>query len=277
MFAITGASGQLGQLVARQLIEAVGPEKVRLGSRDPGKVEAQGAQVVAAGYEDAEALKTLFKDAEAVLVISGGQPEQHEVAFKAAIEAGAKRIVYTSAAGASPDSRFVMGPLHYRTEQILKGLPIAHTILRNNMYSENIAVEAARATGALAQPAITAKLAHIARADCAAAAVAALTGSGIEGGLENRTLEITGPEAISAEGIAAALARAWGKEIKAVEISRAEYVAGLEGAGLPPFAAELIASIADAAAAGEYETVSADFEALVGRKPLAVSEFLAKA
>lgn len=281
MFAMTGAGGKLGRRVAEALLQRTPAPTVRLGTRTPERLKdlaARGARVVRADFDDPASLAALFDGSEAALIISGDAPnepriKQHDTAFRAAKAAECRRIVYTSFANATSASRFSIARSHAESEALLKTLGTPYTILRNNLYAENIMIDAARVSGELAQPGANGKVAYIAYADVAEAAAGALVGQGHD----NKTYEITGPEALDQFEIATALSRAWGKPVRAVEITREAYADGLAQRGLPPFIVELIVSLQAAVAAGEYAAVSDDACHLAGRALEPVSEFLKRA
>ena len=279
MFAITGASGKLGRAVSAELLRQTRAANLRLGSRTPEQLDPlakAGARVTHTDFDDAESLARLFDGAAAALVISGdaaNEPRirQHETAFHAARRAGVGRIVYTSFANAVPESLFLVAPSHVASEAMLVALGVPYTILRNNLYAENIMVEAARTSALLVQPHSHGRAAYIAYADVARATVGAILGTGHE----NRCYEITGPEALSHYDIADRLSRSWGRTITVQDVSPAEYVDHLLQRGLPTFLVDLLASLHAAAGAGEYARVSADAADLAGGRVDSASAFLA--
>jgi NAD(P)H dehydrogenase (quinone) len=281
MLAITGASGKLGRSVAAELLRRTSAATVRLGTRSPDKLASfgeTGAAIVAADFEDRSSLERLFNGCSAGLIISGDAPNaqrirQHSAVFEVAKSVGVGRIVYTSFANPSPQSHFLVAPSHVESERMLRGLGVPFTILRNGLYCENIMIEAARATGELVQPHSDGRAAYIGYADVARATAGALLGDGHE----NRTYEITGPEAFNHFEIAERLSAAWGRPIRVRNVAPEAYAEGLRGRGLPPFIVELLVSLHAAIGAGEYAPVSSDAEMLAGRSIESMSAFLARA
>lgn len=280
MLAITGGSGQLGRAVASELLTRATPNSVRFGTRSPDTLAAfrsAGAHVSLADFDDPGSLRSLFEGCDVALIISGDAPNdkriaQHAAAFQSAKSVGVRRIVYTSFANPVADSRFLVAPSHLESERMLHNLGLAFTILRNNCYAENIMIEAARATGELVQPGSTGRVAYVSRADVARAAVAAMTGSGHE----NKTYEITGPEALDHFEIADRLSRVWRRPILVRNISTEAYAGMLRGRGAPPFIVHLLVSLHDAIASGEYAKVSSDAKDIIGGPIESASDFLAR-
>lgn len=93
---------------------------------------------------------------------------------------------------------------------MLAALDVPYTILHNNLYAENIMVEAARTTGMLVQSQSNGRATYIAYADVARATAGAILGTGHE----NRCYDITGPEALSHYDIADRLSARWGRTIE---------------------------------------------------------------
>lgn len=281
MLAMTGAGGKLGGAVAAELIRLAPAATVRLGTRAPlrlAKLKEVGAQVLPADFNDPASLTRLFQRCSAVLIISGDAPNapriaQHAAAFEAAKSAGVGRIVYTSFANATPESRFLVAPSHVESERRLRSLGPAFTILRNNLYAENIMIEAARVTGELAQPGSEGRAAYIAYADVARATAGALLGSGHE----SRTYEITGPEALNHFDIAERLSAAWERPVRVRDVTPGIYADVLAQRGLPPFIVELLVSLRAAIGAGEYALISPDAARLSGAPIGSASAFLAGA
>ena len=159
MFAITGITGRIGGMVARELL-ATG-RGVRAVVRDPGK----GAQLAPLGYQvaladlgDAIALQKAFTGVEAVFVLlppnfdpSPGYPEtRHLVSAlrKALSRCDAERVLVLSTVGAQATQDSLLSQLAL-LEQELGGLPMPTTFLRPAWFMDNVAwdVELARTSG----------------------------------------------------------------------------------------------------------------------------------
>ncbi|MFD2265381.1 SDR family oxidoreductase [Lacibacterium aquatile] len=274
---ISGAGGQLGQLVAQELKSRGVVDGVTLASRDPSKIAALGFKTARADFDDAASLAAAYQGADVVLILSGDAPNevrtpQHYRAIDAAKAAGVKRIVYTSFTNATYDSLFDFAKSHTDTEAYLKKSGLAYTVLRNNQYIENLnsGIAHAKDAGVLAQPGATGKVAYLRRADVAAALVGAILGTGHEG----KVYEITGPKAYDLFEIAAILTETTGRKVEAVDADPQQYGAMLSGFGLPDFLVKALLGIHAAGAAGEMNLVSGDAEKLAGRKIVSLEEHL---
>jgi NAD(P)H dehydrogenase (quinone) len=96
-------------------------------------------------------------------------------------------------------------------------------------------------------------------------------------GHDNRTYEITGPEALNHFEIPDRLGAAWGRPIRVRDMLLGAYADGLAQRGLPPFIVELLVSLHAAIGAGEYAEIRPDAAMLAGASIESVSAFLARA
>jgi NAD(P)H dehydrogenase (quinone) len=277
MIAITAATGQLGRLVIEQLLDSnTVADQVVAVVRNPEKAAAlagRGITVRAASYDDPAALEAAFAGVRKVLLISGtefGQRvQQHANVIQAAQRAGVGLLAYTSVLRAD-STPLAVGPDHLATEKILLASGLAHVILRNGWYHENYtaSVPAALANGAFAGSAEAGRVSGAARADYAAAAVAALTGRAEP----NRVYELAGDTAYTLEDLAAELSRQAGRAIPYVNLPEAEYAAILLKAGFPAPVAEMFARFDTDAANGALYDNGGELSRLIGRPTTPLAE-----
>jgi len=270
---VTGATGGLGGRVAQLLSQRDVP--LRLVVRDPSRApDLPGADVVVATYDDAAALRTAFAGASSVFLVSASEhPErvrQHRTAVDAAAAAGVDRVVYTSFLGAAEDATFTFARDHAATEEHLRASGTAWTFLRDAFY-QDVLPHFAGADGVLRGPAGDGGLSAVARDDVARAAAAVLTGGAQHDG---RSYDLTGPEALSFDDVAAQLAEVSGRPVSYVRETVDEAYASRSGYGAPRFEVDGWVSTYTAVAAGELAAVSGDVERLVGRPPGTFREFL---
>ncbi|MFE3999466.1 SDR family oxidoreductase [Nocardioides sp. YIM B13467] len=274
--AITGASGQLGRLVADQLLTTVDPAEVVLLTRDPAKLAdyaERGADVRAADFGKPDELVEAFAGVERVLLIStdavGARVEGHLAAIDAAVKAGVRHMAYTSVSGPTADNPAGVVADHAATEDALRESGLAWTMLRNNLYADMQvdSVAQAAATGQLVTNTGDGGAAYVTRADCAAVAAGVLTGEGHEG----KAYDVTGPHAYTAADLAELATQKSGKPVDVVQVDDEAYTAGLVSAGLPDFIAPLLTSFGTATRLGKLATVTDVVEQVGGRKPTPLS------
>lgn len=209
--AITGSTGQLGGIVARDLAD-LGP---RLIVRDPARApDLPGAGIVAAPYDDLGAAIAALVGVDVLFMVSAAESptrrEQHRTFIKAAARAGVGHLVYTSFIGAAPDATFTLGRDHFDAEQAIAESGMAFTILRDNFYLD-VLPHFADEDGVIRGPAGEGRVAAVARADVAAVAAEVLRSPDDHAGT---TYELTGPESLTFTEIAARGGAILGRELR---------------------------------------------------------------
>ncbi|MRD71893.1 NAD(P)H-binding protein [Rhodocyclus tenuis] len=278
MIVVTGASGQLGRLVIHALLaRQVPPAQLVAAVRDPARVAdlaALGVQVRQADYTQPATLDAALRGADKVLLVSssevGQRTAQHANVIDAARRAGVSLLAYTSLLHADR-SPLGLAAEHVATEALLAASGVPCVVLRNGWYSENYvaSIPPALQHGAFIGSAAEGRIASAARADYAEAAAVVLASDQQAG----KVYELAGDEAYSLTEFAAELSAQAGRSIPYVNLSEADFKAALEGAGLPPALAALLAdSDAGAARGGLFDT-SRQLSQLIGRPttPLAAS------
>ena len=285
MIVVSGASGQLGGLTVKHLLDRVDASSVVALTRTPEKVTHLGVTVRQADFDDADSLARAFDGADRVLIVStsamGRRVRQHGAAVDAAARAGAGLLVYTSMLRAGePGNVNPVLPEHRETERLLAESGMPYTVLRNAIYPEMLGMllplHQAAETGRLATSAAgTAYVNYVTRDDCAAAAAAVLA----EGGYESETLDITGPAALGPQGVAEALSEATGRAVRHERVPVDDDRAALLSR-LPPEVAASGHAVEGAigfwreAAHGWYDVTTHAVERLTGRPPTALADHL---
>jgi NAD(P)H dehydrogenase (quinone) len=280
---VTGAGGQLGRRVLEILL-AQGAGPLVAATRAPDKLadlRHRGVEIRRADFEAPGSLSDAFAGVGRALIVStdaldrpGRRLEQHRNAVLAAEKAGVEHVVYTSVTRAGPASVIAVTPDHHGTEQALAASSLGYTILRNNLYAELLlgALPRAVATGQHVTATAEGRTAYLSREDCARAAAAAIA-SGFHG---RRTLEITGPAALTHGEIAQIASDLTGKPIAHVPVPRAALEEGMQKAGLPAALASVFASFDEGAALGELDLVTSAVADLTGRPAEDLRSFLAR-
>lgn len=277
-YLVTGASGQLGGRVVDHLATLVAAGDIVALVRS----DAAGAAFAAKGiatrrgdYEDPASLRAAFAGVDRLLLISssevGKRAAQHANVIEAAKAAGVGFIAYTSILNADSGG-MALAEEHLATEAALRDSGIAHTILRNGWYSENIAGTAAQSIG-MGQhfgAAGAGRFATASRQDYAEAAAVVLAGEGHEG----KTYELGGDDDFSLAEYTGLLSELSGKEVAYVNLDAAGYAKALVGAGLPEGFAGILADSDAKAATGALATGSRELSRLIGRPTTPMRETL---
>ncbi len=269
MYAVTGASGQLGRLVVQELLTKVEPSRIVALVRDPSKVTEiaeRGVVVRAFDYSAPSTLAPALEGVDRLLLVSssevGRREPQHRAVIDAAKAAGVGFLAYTSLlhADSSPLSLAVE---HRATEAVIKASGIPYAFLRNGWYTENYTMSAAMevAHGAVIGSSGEGRVSPATRADLAAAAATVL----LDPLVVNWTYELAGDESFTLAEYAGVLSKVSGKPVSYVNMPEAEYRAALEGAGLPSPVASVIAESSANAATGALFEAGRALSALIGR------------
>lgn len=270
MFAITGATGQLGRLALENLLDKVPANEIVALVRDPARAAdfaGRGVAVRVADYDRPETLVPALAGVTRLLFISanevGRRAPQHLALISAAREAGVRFIAYTSLLRADT-STMDLAVEHRATEVALAESGIPHALLRNGWYTENYAAGIAPALqhGALVGSAGEGRIASAARADYAAAGIAVLTSDEDQAG---KVYELAGDESYTLAEFAAEIARQSGRPVAYTDLPEADHAKALESAGLPAALAGLLAESDAKAAGGALFHPSHTLSALIGR------------
>jgi NAD(P)H dehydrogenase (quinone) len=271
--AVTGSTGGLGGMVARQLAAAGSAQ--RLLVRDAGRApELEGAEAVVCSYADSAAARQALDGAKVLFMVSAAETEdrvqQHYAFVDAAAEAGVQHVVYTSFYGAAPDATFTLARDHYATEQRIHESGMDYTFLRNNFYMDFLPLLAGE-DGVIRGPAGDGVFSAVAREDIARCAVAVLRDPAIHKG---KTYNLTGPQDITMEEAARVLSEGTGRTITYHPETVEEAYASRASYGVPSWQVDAWVSTYTAMAAGEMAGVSPDIHGLTGQDPLSLAEFL---
>lgn len=233
---IVGASGTVGGEL-RRLLQARGHEVLAATSRTPTAPDQVQLDVATrAGLEAA------FERADrAFLMAPPGFARQDEVLvplIETAQARGLEKVVLMSALGANADEAT---PLR-RAERRLQAAALPWNVIRPNWFMQNFNtfwLHGILGQGRIALPVGQAKGSFIDARDIAAVAAELLQRSDFDG----QELDLTGPEALDHDEVAAILSRETGRAIRFEDITPQQMLAGLLAAGLPRDYAEFLVLI----------------------------------
>jgi NAD(P)H dehydrogenase (quinone) len=272
--AVTGSTGRLGGRVAGRLAE-LGVDQ-RLLVRDPVRAPAlPGSHIATAEYSDRAAVRVALSGVHTVFMVSASETpdrvQQHLAFIDAAVDSGVQRLVYVSFFGASPTATFTLARDHWATEEHLRSVGVAHTILRDNIYADFTPFFIGT-DGSIRGPAGDGKAAVVAQADIAEVAARVLNS---DGPYDGRTLNLTGPAALTMNEIASILSDHVGRSVSYVPETIEEAYASRSGYGAPPWQMDAWVSTYAAIAAGELAEVSEDSVEVTGHPATSLEQVLA--
>ena len=272
MILITGASGNVGREVLKQISQA--GHKVRAAYQTSQKAaEAPtGVETAIVDFNRPDTLRAALDGIDCVFLVGPVAPNLVELESNATEEikrAGVPRLVKLSAMG----TRAATFPRqHAESEDHIKASGVAWTFLRPNGFMQNMVIYNAatvRGQNAFYGSAGDGKVSQVDLRDIGAVAVRVLT----EDGHTGKTYTLTGPAALSNSEIAAILSSVLGREIRYVNLLPDQMKQALLGAGVPEWNANGIIDLEALYREGGASTVSPDIEHVLGRKPIAYEQF----
>ncbi|TWB49226.1 NAD(P)H dehydrogenase (quinone) [Rhizobium sp. ERR 922] len=281
MYAVTGATGQLGRLVIEALLKIIPANRIVAAVRNPPKASdlaERGVIVREADYSRPDTLGPALAGVEKLLLISStevsGRLPRHSAVIEAAKANGVSLIAYTSMlhADTSP-ARLAIE--HRQTEEVIAASGLSTVILRNGWYTENhlMALPAALEHGAFVGAAKDGRFSSAARQDYAEAAAVVLATDGHAG----KTYELAADQAFTLAELAAEVSRQSGKAVVYNDLSEIAYRDVLTGAGLPGDLAALLADADAAASRGALFDDSGVLGRLIGRPTTSLQSLVAAA
>lgn len=279
MIIVTGATGTLNGATIDYLLKRIPPDQIGASVRNPARATRladRGVRVRQGSYDDPVALRHSFADAEQVLLVSSSDltadvVAQHHRAIDAAVDAGAQRILYTSAHGTAFDTPYPPLAIHAATEQHLSASGVAWTSLRNGFYGDPAQLLGAwQETGVIAMPA-DGPFSWIDRRDAAEAAAAILTTDDPFDG----PIDLTLPEPVTLADFAAAASELTGHQIDRIIVDDETWVADETANGVPEAVARFTLSMFQATRSGHFSSSDPTLSRLLGRKPRSITDQLA--
>lgn len=273
MILITGATGNVGSEIARQLIAK--NIRSRIFVRDSAKlatlIGTEGYEIALGDFDDEQAFEAALEGVTSVYMVTNQSDSFRDALSRMVKQIEANPVtnfVLLSAEGdADSDVFFVKrtGEL----ENIVKATNLPWTILRPDWFMQNFAGFVAM--GMVAFPAGPGKTSFTDVRDVAEIAIKALT----ETGHAQRTYRLTGPDAMTFEGAAKRISASLGREIPFVAISPDDLRDGMIAQGAEPWYAQMNADMTFALREGFSFSPSNDIRFLLGREARSLETYVA--
>ena len=252
MILIVGATGQLGSVIARRLLEE--GKDVRILVREGSEyraLEAAGAQPVIGDLKDRASLEAATRGVDTVLTtansaVRGGADTVQTVEIEgnrnlidAAAASGVKHFIFMSALGASPDSPIPFMQGKGLAEQHLRQSGMAYTILSPNVFMEvwfPMVIGLPLQSGQPVTLVGEGKRQHtfVSSEDVAAFALASIDNPAAR----NQQIVIGGPEALSWNDVVRRASKVAGRDLEVRRVTPDEGIPGL-----PPVVTGLLAGM----------------------------------
>jgi NAD(P)H dehydrogenase (quinone) len=278
MILVSGASGNVGGVVVRELLQA--GAAIRALTRDPGRVARSLPQVdvVAGDFGDASSLAAALTGVQQLFFVclpeaGAARLAKHDNLLAAARQAGVEHVVYLSLLGAAAASPIPQARWHADTEQKLRTSGMAWTILRPSLYAQSLLGTAGvLEAGRLQAPAGEGRVAFIDRSDIGRVAAACLLDERHHG----QTYALTGPAALSWHEVAAALAQLQGRRIVYDEVAPEPFAQQLRSLGRPEGLITGMLALFAEVRAGRLGACTDAVAQVIGRKPRPLTSALAE-
>ena len=276
MLVVSAGDGRVAHAIAAALAGL--PQRKRLGLLKPGPAAGfpSGFELAAPGLTSPSERARLLEDASALVLVpifDQRAIEQQMALAAAARESGVQRIHLVSAAGA--DTRSPVTLLRWlglvEREVTASGLP--HTILRCAPYMQSIPLFLRHdaAGWRLVGPFRDVAFAWLDATDAGTILANRIEAPG--GG--NLACQLSGPEEIPFETVAAMLSSALREPVRYVDICRPEAAGMLEADGFPPARIRAVTEYWDYLVSGVVQARCCDTAAgLLGRAPHRLATFL---
>jgi uncharacterized protein YbjT (DUF2867 family) len=277
MILVTGASGNAGGSVLKEVLKTNQPVSAMYRSPEDAAKAPEKVRAVIADFADPPSLGRALKGVDTVYLVCSPVRELVELEgnmLDACREAGVHHIVLNSAMGAEDYQKSFPG-WHRKVEDKLKAPGLEFTILRPNSFMQNILTYYApgiRAQGAFYAAMGDARTSFIDVRDIAAVAAQALTSPKHAG----KTYELNGPEALTYAKVAEKISRATGREVRYVDIPVERQKQSMLELGMPEWQVTALLDLQAYYTGGKGGDVDDMLAKLLGRAPRTMDQFVAE-
>jgi uncharacterized protein YbjT (DUF2867 family) len=275
---VTGSTGRIGQDVSFGLVLADVQFRVLIHNGTGAEwLHWSNIETMMGDYGKPETLLPALDGVTAAFLVCRPGPDgvAYETNFvEAAVRAGVKHVVKVSILGAAADATCRFQTRHFEAESVLQSSGMRATILRPNLFMQNLLNQGysvgppRKQTATNLDPAT--RISIIDTADIAEIAIAALQS---EDG-PSETLDLTGPVAMTQPEVYAALSAHLGRTIEYEHRAAADHLTELREAGVPADLAEGLIEFHAWQNGGAAAGVTGDVEAKTGHPARSLDDFL---
>jgi (4-alkanoyl-5-oxo-2,5-dihydrofuran-3-yl)methyl phosphate reductase len=272
MILVTGATGNIGSEVVRSLVDE--GHRVRVLSRNPEQATRfpKSVEFACGDLQQPGTLKVLLTGVEKAFLLAGAMELQGITRnfVAAARRAGVKHIVLNSSGTIGLLQKTKIGEWHLEAENKLRSSGLRWTMLRPGNFASNTARWAGmiRSQGTVFAP-CNHQTVPIDPRDIGAVAAAVLGGSGHE----EKTYDLTGPEAMRPSEQVACIGKAIGRPLKFVEVPMASARANMLKSGMPEILVDSILDLIEADGAETAPHITTTVQEITGRQARTFAEW----
>jgi uncharacterized protein YbjT (DUF2867 family) len=234
MILVIGGRSKIGSALLESLIAREQRVRALVRAGEPTEAMPTAVEVVTGDLADAGSLTSAMAGIEQVFLLSSPHRDAvswHRNAIDAARQAGVGLLVRSSILGADRDSPAEFVNAHTRCDRYLEESGLEHVILRPNLFLQNIpesTIPSIGPDGNFYLDAGDARISMVDTRDVAEVAAVVLTEPGHAGARYN----VTGPEALSYEDVAAKLSQTLSRKVTYVDAPDEAVREALLGLGL---------------------------------------------
>jgi uncharacterized protein YbjT (DUF2867 family) len=272
MILITGASGNVGKEVLKQIAQTGVQVRAAFQSASKAAAAPSGVEIVTADYNQPETLRTALKGVDRVFLVgppTAQLPALERKAIDVIKQSDVGQVVKLSAMGGR---EAIFPRQHAQSEDYIQASGVPYTFLRPNGFMQNMVIynsATINTQNAFYGSEGEGQISQIDLRDVAAVAVKALT----EDGHIGKAYTLTGPEALTNAQIAQILSDDLGREIRYINLPPAQFKQALLAAGVPEWNADALLDLQRLYREGKAATVTQEVEQILGRKPISFEQF----
>jgi uncharacterized protein YbjT (DUF2867 family) len=277
MILVTGASGNVGKEVLREVAKGGFPHRAMYRSAQEAAKAPRGAQTVIADFAKKETLSAALEGVRSVYLVCSPIPDLVQLegnVIDACVATGVKHVVLNSALGAGSYNKSFPA-WHRKVEDKLRGSKLSWTILRPNSFHQNTVMYYApsiRSQGAFYSSLGDSRMSYLDLRDVAAAAAATLRGAEHAG----KIYELNGPEALTSTEIAQKIGKHSGRSVDYRDIPMEVQRKSMLDLGMPDWQVTALLDLQLYYVNGKGGELDDVLQQVIGRPPITMDEFLAE-
>ncbi len=283
MILVIGGRSKIGAALIAELLDRGQQVRVLTRAGEYAAARPDGAEAVTGDLADEGSLVAAMTGADQVFLLSSPHPDAvrwHRNAIDAARRTEVQLLVRSSILGADRESAAEFISAHTDCDRYLEKSGLPYAIVRPNLFLQNIpesTIPSIDGSGTFYADAGQARISMVDARDIGVVAAVVLT----EPGHAGAGYDVTGPEALSYDDVAAKLTETMGRRISYADVPDDAVRQALLGAGLTPwFAGALVGLYQDyrrSGTDGYAAQVTGTVAELTGRPARSLDDLLAEA
>jgi len=273
MLFITGAAGNLGREVVRELVKLDQPVRAGVLNQDEASQLPEEVQAGLFDFTDPDTFSPALEGVNRVFLMRPPQLTDMDSTLNPFIDqagaSGVEQIALISLLGVEDNPRVP----HYAAEQHLVSSGVPYTLLRPSFFMQNLNTthrEEIRRRDEIFIPAGNSRTSFIDTRDIGAAAARVLT----EAGHTGKIYRLTGPEALDYHQVADLFSQVLGRDITYRDPSLPAFVWRRWREGTPLGFTLIMAFLYRETRRGKADQVTQDLEQLLGRPPGTLRDYI---